>query len=92
MEHNQQLIDLYNELARLNREGKDAEAQKLLADTFPKLPEDVQGELLANMYVTALEERVAQEDALADVIKRGIETLDQLDALKTDTQKKPPQA
>jgi TRCF domain len=81
-QQNQQLIDLYNELARLQREGKLDEAKKFLAERFAQLPEDVQGELLATMYVNALQERVAQEDALAEVITKGIETLDALDALK----------
>lgn len=79
---NQALIDLYNELARLQREGKQDEARTLLQASFTRLPEDVQGELLANMYVNALQERVAQEDALAEVITKGVETLDALDALK----------
>ncbi len=81
-QHNQPLIDLYNELARLQREGKRDEAQKLLSERFAQLPEDVQGELLANMYVNALQERVAQEDALAEVIGKGIEALDALDVVK----------
>jgi len=91
MEQNQQLIDLYNEIARLEREGKGDEAKKLFAETFSRLPEDVQGELLANMYVGALEERVAQEDALADVIEKGIKALDELDSLQKEVENRPQQ-
>lgn len=78
----QQLIQLYNELAQLQREGKIAEGQKLLQERFAELPEDVQGELLARLYLNSLVEKVEQEDALALVQEKGLEALDALEVLK----------
>lgn len=76
------LINFYNELAQLQRDGKEGEAEMLLQERFTQLPEDVQGELLARMYFNSLAERIVQEDAIAEVQEKGLEALDALDVLK----------
>src|SRR4051812_16901297 len=78
----EKLIALYNDLSKLQAEGKEAEAKKLLEERFLELPEDVQGELLARMYMNALVEKVEREDALALVQEKGLEALDALELLK----------
>ncbi len=82
METSEKLIALYNELAQLQREGKIAEGQKLLQERFADLPEDVQGELLARLYMNSLVEKVEREDAIALAQEKGLEALDALEILK----------
>jgi hypothetical protein len=76
------LIALYNDLAQLQGEGKEQEAQSLLSERFAQLPEDVQGELLARLYLNALAEKVERENAIALVQEKGLATLEALDVLK----------
>jgi hypothetical protein len=78
------LIALYNDLAALQREGKQIEAQTLLKERFVQLPEDVQGELLARLYMNSLVEKVEREDAVGFVQEKGLEAFDALDILKKE--------
>ena len=76
------LISFYNQLAKLQGEGKESEMQTLLQERFTQLPEDVQGELLARLYLNSLVEKVEQEDAIGLVQEKGLEALDALEILR----------
>jgi hypothetical protein len=82
MDSSEQLVHLYNDLAALQRDGKAAEAQALLQERFAQLPEDVQGELLAHLYLNSLTQKIEREDSVAIAQAKGLEALDALDILK----------
>ena len=73
---------LYANLQALYEKGDEEAAQKLIGEEFPKLSEEIQGEILNRMYFKTLEDQNEQAAILADVQKKGIETLDALDAME----------
>jgi len=72
----------YTKLEALYRKEDEAAAQKLIAEEFPKLPEEVQGEILARMYFKGLEEQNRQAATVAQIQEKGLEVLDALDAME----------
>ena len=81
------LSALYNDAAKLVEEGKENEAQELLKKRFAELPEDVQGEIMARMYLNSLADRVERENAVAKVQERGLAALDALDVIQKELEK-----
>jgi uncharacterized protein involved in exopolysaccharide biosynthesis len=73
---------LYAKLRALHEKGDETEAQKLIGKEFPNLPEDVQGEILARLYFSTLQEQTAQAATIAAVQEKGLEVLDTLDAME----------
>ena len=76
------LTGLYNELLTLQGAGKDNEVRAFMENRFTQLPEDVQGELLARLYLQSLATRIAGEDAVAETQVKGLAMLDALEVLK----------
>ena len=76
------LVDLYTKLLALSDAGDEAGAKKLLDETFPKLTEAEQGELLTRLYLAGTEQELENADALATVQEEGLAKLDELEAEK----------
>lgn len=79
------LRELFKELTRLQGEGKEEEAKQLLSERFDALPDETKGELLAHLYIQALDEKVAREDTIADIQLRGMQALDQLERTQQES-------
>lgn len=77
-----QLEAFYAQLLALSEKGDEAGAQGLIGKEFPKLPEDVQGELLARMYFKSLQDENERASVIAQVQEKGLELLDTLDAME----------
>lgn len=68
-----ELAAMYAEAARLQAEGKEDEAKALLIKELPRMPEELQTEIMLEMFTDSLEREVAgqqlahqiQEDGLA---------------------------
>ena len=82
------LLDMYTQLAAFADQGDEQGAQDLLAQRFKELPEDVQGELAVRMYLSAVENKVQEEDVLHGIQKEGLATLEALEILKKELEKK----
>lgn len=69
----EQIAKLYENMMRLTAAGKEAEARALLIGSLPRLPEELQAEIMIEMYTESLEKEEAglrlkreiQEDGLA---------------------------
>ena len=72
----------YTKLEALYRKGDEATAQQLIAEEFPKMSEEVQGEILARMYFKGLDEQNRQAETVARIQEKGLEVLDALDAME----------
>ena len=73
---------LYTKLQALSEKGDEAAAQELIGKEFSKLPEDVQGELLARVYFKSLQEENERAPVIAQIQEKGLELLDTLDAME----------
>lgn len=70
-----QLMDFYNDLSQVSASGDEAKVEEFMKERFTKLPEDMQGELLARMYLESVAQKVEGEDALAAVQERALQVL-----------------
>ena len=87
MQHDK-LQELQEKLEKLYEQGDEAGAQTLIGEEFPKLPEEVQGELLARMYFKTLGDQNRQAEILAQVQEKALDALDALDVTEEALKKK----
>jgi hypothetical protein len=77
-----QLADFYSRLSVLVDSGDENGAQAFIKEEFPKLSEDTQGELLARIYFSAVEDLTQEEEAILEVQKQGLAAVEVLEELK----------
>lgn len=70
--------------------GKEDEAREYLLREFPQLPQDAQDKLLAEMVHIAMEDEVAEDDAITAMQETGLAAIEELDQIET-SQETPPQ-
>ena len=78
----QELTELYNQLADLVNAGKEKEAQKLLKEQFPKLPSKVQGEILLRMSVAEMNNEANRLETAAKLQEEGLALIEAIETLK----------
>lgn len=56
--------DVFQQLEALMETGTEAEAKRFIIDHMKEFPEEVQGELAVAILADAIDERVAENDAI----------------------------
>ena len=64
--------------------GKEDEAREYLMREFPKLPQDAQAKLMAEMIKIAMEDEVADEEAVTALQETGFAALEELDQIERE--------
>ena len=62
--------------------GKEDEAREYLLHEFPKLPQDAQAKLMTEMIKIAMEDEVADEEAVTALQETGFAALEELDQIE----------
>jgi hypothetical protein len=66
---------LYQELAALVAKGDEDGVQAFLENTFPTLPEEVQGDVLLALITDGLMRNNREHEAIAHIQKEGLEAI-----------------
>ncbi len=73
------LGQLYDRLHELLSKGDQAAAQKLVAEEFEKLPDELQGRILNNVYFAALQKQNTEAAAIADIQEKGLKIIQDIE-------------
>lgn len=79
---NQEIEQLYNRLFQLVNEGKEKEAEAHFKEQFPKLPREVQGQILLRLATAEMNNEADRLEATADFQEQGIAFIEAMEALK----------
>ena len=81
------LGEIHDELVAQLARGNENGAMDYLRSRFKELPEAVQGEILAELYINAMNEESARIETIGKIQEQGIAALKVLDALKDELKK-----
>lgn len=87
MEESSVIVEMYDQMLDRLRAGDRDGAFSLLRDRFSDLPEDVQGQLLTLALEDAIDTELRAEEGKEQFFKKGIETIQALEALKAELEK-----
>jgi len=76
------LQDFYNTLVDFANAKDEAGAGEFLKKNFDDLPEDVQGEILTQMYFSGAREEAEEATALGALQEKGFEALKAMEVLE----------
>lgn len=77
MENN--FISLYHEFKQIVQTGTEEQARQFLLDHINEFPEDVKNGLVLTLFEDAVNEAAAQESAMLELKKEGIEEMTALE-------------
>ncbi len=87
---NEQELDVVREkIAELTIHGTESELRAYIDAQFPRLPENMQNEIMASLFATALEEELSELDAIDQVQEEGLKAVDDLEKLKKEIEAEP---
>jgi hypothetical protein len=83
----QQLTELYENITRLQAEGKASEAESLLLEHLKQLPESLQTEIMLEMYTDSLEREAAGLALKREIQEEGLAAAKVLQAIQKELRK-----
>jgi hypothetical protein len=81
------LGEMHDELVAQLARGNESGAMDYLRSRFKDLPEEMQGEILAELYIDAMNEESARIETIGKIQEQGIAALKVLEMLKTELKK-----
>lgn len=78
---------MHNEIASRVARGDEKGALAYLQEHFAELPEEVQGEVLTQAYLSALQSETTRIQTIGDIQLRALAALEVLDILKKELEK-----
>jgi hypothetical protein len=73
-------------IATMIETAPESKVRAYVDKQFPKMPEEMQQNLLADMLITSLRDEAAELDAIGLIQKEGLAAIEQLDAMKKEAE------
>lgn len=83
----EELAVIHDTLAELAGAGKEAEVRAYLKEQLPRLPENMQKEIMARSYFDALVEEADTIEKISAIQKEGLAVIDVLEKALMELQK-----
>jgi hypothetical protein len=80
----EQLKKVMDKIESLRTIGGDESAQAYLAEIYPSLPENLQGEIALLTFIDGMKREVEEREAIAAIQEQGVAAVEALEKMEED--------